>query len=658
MKSLSVLVLSLLLSSLTLATTLLVPSQYPTIQAGINAAVNGDTVSVADGIYTGTGNKNIDFTGKAIVVKSENGPDNCAIDCQNSGRGFYFHTNEDSNSVITGFKIINGNTVYGGGIYCSYSSPRIVDCQISGNKVSNYGGGIYGNFSHSIVEYCFISNDSANWDGGAIFLYASPMIIRYCEISENRAWFAGGIWCEESDPIIEHCIFTQNVATWDGGGILVGFYSNVIITDCIFEKNTGWRGGGIWCHKSDMLLENCTVSQNSADCGGGIISYWQADAIIQNCTICDNSVESDGGGIHCSYSNTEIINTIVAGSQGNGGIYFGTFAVADIRYGDFHNNENDNFTGAPPAGLGIITGININGDSCDVFHNIFQDPLFIDPINGNYQLTWANFPIIDSTQSPCIDAGDPEASLDPDSTLADIGALFFDQGDFIVTLSSANLPLVIPANGGSFNYTIEANNLSLLPVDMEVWCDITMPNGQLYGPVMGPFPITLLANASLSRLRTQSVPARAPAGSYYLNGYIGDYPDSLWHQDRLPFTKLALEESGLGVENWSNSGDIFAKVEVLQTVLTLETFRVSIHPNPFNSTTVIRYELPTDNWVKLEVFDITGKLLHSVGSKEAVFQGAGVHEVVLDGSKWATGVYIYRIQAGQWRKSGKIVLVK
>ncbi len=119
------------------AATLYVPSQYPTIQAGINSAVNGDTVLIADGTYTGSGNINLDFGGRAIVVMSENGPENCIIDCQRSGRGFYFHSGETASSIVKGLTIINGYVdsqpipyYKGGGIYCGDSSPTISRCHI------------------------------------------------------------------------------------------------------------------------------------------------------------------------------------------------------------------------------------------------------------------------------------------------------------------------------------------------------------------------------------------------------------------------------------------------------------------------------------------------------------------------------------------------
>ena len=130
----------LALCSIGFANELLVLSQYPTIQSAIDTAVDGDTVIVADGVYAGTGNRSIDFLGKAITVQSENGPENCIIDCENSGQGFHFHNNEDANSVLDGFTITNGYASQGGAIYCYSSSPTILNCNITGNSANYYGG--------------------------------------------------------------------------------------------------------------------------------------------------------------------------------------------------------------------------------------------------------------------------------------------------------------------------------------------------------------------------------------------------------------------------------------------------------------------------------------------------------------------------------------
>src|SRR5262245_42288792 len=95
-------------SARALAATLRVPGQYPTIGAALNAAHNGDRVIVADGTYSGAGNRNLDFAGKHIRVESSGGPANCIIDCQAQGRAFHFHSDEAPAARLTGFTIQNG----------------------------------------------------------------------------------------------------------------------------------------------------------------------------------------------------------------------------------------------------------------------------------------------------------------------------------------------------------------------------------------------------------------------------------------------------------------------------------------------------------------------------------------------------------------------
>lgn len=141
--------------------TIRVPQDYPTIQAGIDEAFLGDTVLVADGLYTGPGNKSLDFNGKRIVLRSENGSENTTIDCENDGMAFHLHSGEDSLSVIEGFTVMNGNSSDAGGIFLENVSPKIRYCDIVGNT-GGFGGGI-NLISHSapIILGCRFDDNTA-----------------------------------------------------------------------------------------------------------------------------------------------------------------------------------------------------------------------------------------------------------------------------------------------------------------------------------------------------------------------------------------------------------------------------------------------------------------------------------------------------------------
>ena len=239
-----------------------VPGNQPTIQAGIDAAEDGDTVLVADGTYTGEGNKNLDFKGKDIKVTSENGHENCIIDCEDDGRGFYFHSGETEDSVVSGFTITNGSVNNGGGIYCcDFSSPTIEDNIITGNSTQNEGGGIFcSDSSPTIQNNEIIGNWAGNNGGGMYLAFSSPKIQNNSIIGNKAGHRGGGIGCDlYSSPTIQNNEIIGN-ATRDGGGLNCGMTASPkIINNTISRNLASTRGGGIYCWDSSSVTVLNTI---------------------------------------------------------------------------------------------------------------------------------------------------------------------------------------------------------------------------------------------------------------------------------------------------------------------------------------------------------------------------------------------------------------
>ncbi|MCK4294966.1 MAG: hypothetical protein KAY65_17340, partial [Planctomycetes bacterium] len=198
---------------------------HDTIQQAIDGAVNGDTISIPDGIYTGPGNRDVHFNGKAITVRSENGPANCVVNCdgtegEGDHRGFCFNHNEEANSVLDGITITNGYCIIGGGIWCHYSSPTIINCIIRGNTANDDGGGILCFHSSPKISNCTLIGNTAWRSGGAIACKeGSQATINNCTTSFNISRLGGGIYCNNSSPSIRNCVLWQNIASGDGAEI-------------------------------------------------------------------------------------------------------------------------------------------------------------------------------------------------------------------------------------------------------------------------------------------------------------------------------------------------------------------------------------------------------------------------------------------------------
>ncbi|MBD3234121.1 MAG: T9SS type A sorting domain-containing protein [candidate division Zixibacteria bacterium] len=589
-----------LFSSNSAATIISIPTDYDSIQLGVEAAADGDTLLVSEGHYY----DQINFLGKGILLTSNYlyepdsvivantiidgshiaGYDSCSVVMLVSG--------EDTTSVLQGFTITGGKgtrllmsaQIKGGGIYIDSSSVRIMHNIIIDNEAGEMddgvGGGIFANAANNlgIIGNIILSNSVSGWlggRGGGIYVSGERLIVKDNKIIGNGAgdsnpMFArgaiGGASINSPNCIISGNEFTQNGSVYgpaalalnasdskldnnlfmenlrglgeEGGSVTITLsidgtnniiYDNRFINNLGSEYYPGWvnypsveiKGENNWfsgnmineeeigsigiavagfSHVIDKnILMNCAIN------GIEICHPYVGEAYdiaIRNNTIyrCgENGIRVGAGQIDTS--NIAIVNNIIMES-GEYGIYTDSIANPPlIIYNDFYQNESGDFFNCEPS-----------------IGNIFVDPLLVAPQDGDFNL---------QEGSPCIDAGFPGSPLDPDSTRADIGALYFPQMTGIDE-----------------------------PVDPYT-----------------PKDIQILAN----------------------------------------------------------------------------------YPNPFNAKTVITYRLPEDADVSLAVYNINGQKVESLVDSP---KKAGIYSVTWDGSEYASGVYFYKLKAGDNVFTERMTLLK
>jgi pectin methylesterase-like acyl-CoA thioesterase len=314
MQRLSIGLLSVLLLALPAtaqATTYVVnPSgtgDFPTIQAAINAVVNGDVIELTNGTFSGPGNRDIDFVGKAITVRSQSDmPSTCIIYPDGSVsapfRAFIFENGEGSGSILRGVAIRNGyDRNSGGGILCNSSSPTIENCMFTGNQA--------GSIPYSFTGY-----------GGAV------ACVGLCS------------------PSFIDCLFLDNEADFNS------------------------TGGAVYCDaECSAEFNGCTFIRNGADAGGGVHTRTLCNISIIGCTFYDNYCGAGtGGGVYVGENcYVEFENTIIANSSLGEAVGFDPMGAADLSCCDFYGNAGGDWTGFIAGELGSNGNISEDPRFCN-----------------------------------------------------------------------------------------------------------------------------------------------------------------------------------------------------------------------------------------------------------------------------------------------------
>ncbi|MHC4612046.1 MAG: choice-of-anchor Q domain-containing protein [Planctomycetota bacterium] len=377
------------------------------IQAAIDQAANGDQVVVADGVYTGAGNRDLDFDGQLITVRSANGPNACVIDCQGEGRAFSFHADGTLVAVIQGFTITNGSAHHGGAILLNGADAMINDC-VFANNAASIGGAIHQVDSdagrHLFLAGCSFTGNTAHVGAGAVFSTSS----------------AGD--SQSSSFLAIDCVFTDNAGGLGPGAAGTSHVETTFIS-CFFARNVSdFVAGGLAEGSGQTTLINCVFSRNESDMGGGAILGGYETQVI-GCTIVGNW----GGGIDCDQEGESI-----------------TFANC-ILWGNYPWQIND-----PEA---TVTFSDVEGGWPGT-GNIDINPLFVDPEADNLRLFYG---------SPCVNAGDngalpPGITTDIDGNprildgIVDLGAYEgeFDEETWMAgdgDLDEGEMVVLVPTGG-------------------------------------------------------------------------------------------------------------------------------------------------------------------------------------------------------------------
>ena len=378
---------------------------FPTIQAAIDAAVDGDVVTLTDGTFTGEGNRDLDYLGKAITLQSQSGdPATCVIDCEGSAadphRGIQLISGEPGGAALVGISITGGHVFhpdYGSAVWCANgSTAAISSCDISGNQgiavwvqnnctvsfadcrlAGNFGptcGAIDADGATLQVSRCDFIENASEWRVGAVFAMSSEVEIAGCQFVGNAAPEASAVELNSGGVLsLSDCFFADNACTGIGGTVVLWICSAAAVERCTFAGNTSADGcAAIYAHKvGETRARNCTFWGNA--CPDGTIFADSYDFILENCILA-GATEGSAISSPDDYATLSCCNIYgnaggdwvgaIADQYGTGGNICADPLLCDPEHGDFRldsaspcapfspQNPECDLVGAWPVGCG------------------------------------------------------------------------------------------------------------------------------------------------------------------------------------------------------------------------------------------------------------------------------------------------------------------
>jgi predicted outer membrane repeat protein len=668
------------------AAVLHVPSEHPTIQAGIDAADAGDTVVVACGTYY----EHSIRMDEGVVLRSETGEASCVtIDVSGHSNGIWCLSLNQPTRII-GFTITGavGNALAlrssdvtiencrfwrnftpdpagGGAVLCGYGfcAPSLINCRFDENVSLGEGGGLHSQSSDpTLIDCVFSRNVAVRHGGGARFAHGFPTLIRCTFADDSTSAWGGGLYVAQATATLLDCVFTGCRADSGSGGLHFSS-SGVLASGCRFEQNRTFHagGGGASFHVSVATIERTTFTGNTSYAEGGGADFNLSDVTMTECVFTANdAANGSGGGMNAGNTLGTVDGCSFLGNSSNqagGGFHSGSSPLSltnsvfednnaprggGLSYGDspglvdgcaFRRNHATNNGG----------GMNTSLVDPIIRNCVFEENTAAGP--GGGVSTYRSRPEISS----CVFAN---------NTSEGTGGGIFSNVDSRPTILSCTFSGNAAIDGGGgvastneSSMTLDQCIIAYSPTGLALHCDptssVTFSCSDLYGNIGGDWVGCAAGQDTLA--------GNFCASPLFCNRVAGDF--------HLAENSPCANAPGCGLVGALPIGCGLLDVGDPEADLTRRLILGPSAPNPFRESAEIRYVLTASSdpaLVRFDVYAADGRLVRRLVNEP---RQPGIHAVRWDGQDDAgrrlpSGIYFARLRVGGRGEALRIVRVE
>jgi hypothetical protein len=587
----------------------------------------------------------------------------------------------ESDPVFRDNNIIYNKADNGGGaVWISGLSNAQFNNDIFSNNIAQGNGGamICWNSSISTLNNVFLTGNTAWW-GGGMGVYNCEIYLNNCNISNNRAEnLGGGIHADYSTLHLNQTTFLQDTSDSGSGGVHA-WHCQVDVDRCQFRENRAINGGAFHSDFSQVVIRRSTFSRNVATNGAGIDAYC-IDLLLDSCDFVQNIADNAAASIQYNADTTEFSQPYqVTLTQNRFELNYTPNLVAGITINQY--NSDSSLVDLLVYNCVFVSNSADHAASFRILGSIHDFIVSNSIFTGNDALRWASGPYLlgkcqgrfmnclfgenqasvgGGTSSGGGAAVTQEAQIDfVNCTFADnssgfgggldirtggkvsvVNSIFWDNTNQQICITTTDSRI----SSLNLNYCDIQNGLDSISVDTSSvfqWGDGNMDADPLFTHPAGA-EYHLQDGSSCIGAGIDSLEI---AGTWYVAPII-DLEGNPRPNPAGSMPDMGAYESPLALPSAiSYDGNRIPDKFVLY----------QNYPNPFNPMTHIRFNLPRSQDVQLIVYDILGRRVSILLNEK---MGAGSHDVQWDASDFPTGIYFYRIRAGEFVQTNKMILLK